>query len=368
MPALDMLRGRQTATRQLTNKSGGGVALGDVVVIGDGANDDAFTTTTSAAFNSRMIGVAMETIANDAVGLVAIQGYVPKIVTNASATRDYFLFTHTVAKQATSSATRASGAFGQVLASGTSPAAILWGMPDSTAASGAPSGAKYIVGAADGTLSAERVRTDLYYNYDPDTLPASLNAVSNEFDGTAGGTYTWTSAPTASDENTTVPGYLYVEEAANSSALYYRASYAPGATNFSVAAKLSMAEPWATNQTCQVGIALLDSGDALIWRALLLDDGTGTSFYRYFDTNLSSVNTSIPFGTELYLLIQRTSGNVYTGFFSLNGKIWIAGGSSTVATTVAKVAVAINSSGTVKKYYVCDFIRVFDSLTRAIGA
>jgi hypothetical protein len=32
----DLIRGRQTATRTLTNKSGGGVVQGDVVVIGDG--------------------------------------------------------------------------------------------------------------------------------------------------------------------------------------------------------------------------------------------------------------------------------------------------------------------------------------------
>lgn len=136
MAATDMIRGRQTATRTLTNKSGGAVALGDVVVIGDATNDNAFTTTTSAAFNSRMVGVAMEAIASNAAGLVAISGYVPIVVTNASVARDVFLFTHTVAKQAAGNATRSAGAFGQVLETGTSPEAIIWGMPDSTAAAG----------------------------------------------------------------------------------------------------------------------------------------------------------------------------------------------------------------------------------------
>src|SRR5881392_3327219 len=45
---------------------------------------------------------------------------------------------------------------------------------------GAPSTAQYIVGVADGTLSAEKVRADLYKNYNPDSYPASDNAVSNE--------------------------------------------------------------------------------------------------------------------------------------------------------------------------------------------
>lgn len=136
MAATDVLRGRQTATRTLTNKSGGGVVQGDVVVIGDGTNDNAFTTTTSASFTARMIGVAMETIASDAAGLVAISGYVPIVNSAASLTRDQFLFTSTVAKEATASATRAAGAFGQVLETGTDPEAIIWGMPDSSSPAG----------------------------------------------------------------------------------------------------------------------------------------------------------------------------------------------------------------------------------------
>jgi len=132
MPAIDVLRGRQTATRTLTNRSGGAVAAGDVVVIGDGTNDNCFTTTTTASFNARMVGVAMEAIASLAAGLIAIHGYVPKVNTDASVTRDHFLFTHTVAKEATGSATRGAGAFGQVLETGADPEAIIWGMPDVT--------------------------------------------------------------------------------------------------------------------------------------------------------------------------------------------------------------------------------------------
>lgn len=134
MAITDLIRGRQTATRTLTNKSGGGVVQGDVVVIGDGSNDNSFTTTTSAAFNTRMVGVAMETIANNAAGLVAISGYVPIVNSAAGLTRGHFLFTSTNAKEATGSGTRGAGAFGMVLESTTDPEAIIWGMPE--AASG----------------------------------------------------------------------------------------------------------------------------------------------------------------------------------------------------------------------------------------
>lgn len=130
MASSDFIRGRQNATRILTNKSGGSVAAGDLVIIGDGTNDKSFTTNTSARRTTGTPGVAMETIASNAAGLVAISGYVPKIVTSGAVTREHFLYTHSVAKQATAASQRSRGAFGQVLNSTTSPEAILWGAFD----------------------------------------------------------------------------------------------------------------------------------------------------------------------------------------------------------------------------------------------
>lgn len=132
MAATDMLRGRQTATRVATNKSGGAVAVGDLVVFDDGATDNAFTTNTTARLATKTIGVAMEAIASNAAGLVAVHGYVPKIVTSGAVTRGQYLYTHSVAKQATATSQRSRGAFGTVLNNATSPAALLWGQPDDT--------------------------------------------------------------------------------------------------------------------------------------------------------------------------------------------------------------------------------------------
>lgn len=151
-------RGRQVVL-PLVNKSGGQVVAGDVVV-NDSGNDGAFTTTTSASESSKWVGVAQETIANNATGRVLLAGYAALVNVNASVTRGHFAFTHTVAKQASGSASRAAGAFGQYLTGGTTPTATLWGFPDSSSAGGgAPSTAQYVVGAADGTLSAEIVVT-----------------------------------------------------------------------------------------------------------------------------------------------------------------------------------------------------------------
>lgn len=109
----------------LTNKSGGALIAGDVVII-DTTNDSAVTTTTSAGYTGR-IGVAQESIANNATGRFAIEGEVALVNVNASVTRGNYGKTHTVAKQATDAgASRVAGTFCQFTTGGTTPRAILY--------------------------------------------------------------------------------------------------------------------------------------------------------------------------------------------------------------------------------------------------
>lgn len=116
--------GRQTVL-PLTNKSGGGVIAGDVVVIAS-ANTDAFTTTTSAA-TTAIVGVAQETIANNATGRICLGGYVPLVNVNASCTVLHYGATHTVAKQATDVGTsRIAGACMVFLTTSATPDAYLY--------------------------------------------------------------------------------------------------------------------------------------------------------------------------------------------------------------------------------------------------
>jgi hypothetical protein len=118
----------------LTNKSGGSVAAGDVVIV-DTSNNDAFTTTTSAGVTV-LVGVAQEAIANNAAGRVCTGGYVPLVNVNASVTRGNYGKTHTVAKQATDAgSSRVAGAFCQFLTGGTTPTAHLFGFTDVSAGS-----------------------------------------------------------------------------------------------------------------------------------------------------------------------------------------------------------------------------------------
>lgn len=125
--------GRQVVL-PLTNKSGGGVIAGDVVII-DTGNDSAFTTTTTGAYQGS-VGIAQETIANNATGRVLVHGEAALVNVNASVTRGHYVKTYTAVKQATGSSTRVAGVFGQFTTGGTTPKAWLWGFPDNAGASG----------------------------------------------------------------------------------------------------------------------------------------------------------------------------------------------------------------------------------------
>lgn len=126
--ANDLLRGRQTVA-SLTNKSGGGVVEGDVVILSSGTASS-FTTTASAGQYADWVGVALETIADNATGRVCIFGYVPIVKLNAAANLGDYIKCHNVAKQATPVAASAQGVFGQVLEASATPKAVIWGRPD----------------------------------------------------------------------------------------------------------------------------------------------------------------------------------------------------------------------------------------------
>lgn len=117
-----------------TNKSGGAVAYGDVVIT-DAANDSAFTTTTSSGLTSALVGVCIEPngIANNSSGRIQYQGVCPQVNAAASVTRGNFVKTHTVAKQATGSASRTNGTFGVALTTSSTPIVLLFGLPDISA-------------------------------------------------------------------------------------------------------------------------------------------------------------------------------------------------------------------------------------------
>lgn len=128
----------RTTLAFLTNKSGGDLAYGDVVVL-DNSNANGFTTTTTAGLSTRGLGVIFDVagIANNATGAVAIGGWCPQVNLNAAATVGQFVKTHTVAGQATPhSSPQVEGDFGVALTASATPPALLFGSANPPGGSG----------------------------------------------------------------------------------------------------------------------------------------------------------------------------------------------------------------------------------------
>lgn len=247
--------------------------------------------------------------------------------------------------------------------------------PFGTGGSGAPDDAQYIVGALDGTLSAEKVKAALYKNYDPDEYPLSGTSLTDEFDDSSlDGAWTWDTAPSGTVSESVYPGFLHVEGGTDSSPaeLKLRRAYTPGAsTAFTVATKVTLGFDEDGLTLGEIGIALLTSADAVISEAWLLKD-SNASYVEVFDEGgpLGDLVLSPgQAGRWLYLLITRDVSDLYKFYYSWNGITWGWLGSSTSSTTVAKVAlVYANDTDAVNPQAAWDFLRVFSSVTQKIGA
>jgi len=128
MPAIDMIRGRQTVV-PLTNKSGGTRSEGDVI-IRDTTADDAFTTTTTSQ-DKKVIGVVAETIADDAAGRVIVGGYVSVLAVDAATSRGQYLYASSTTGKATPSTNLVQGVFGIALSAvgaAGNVSALIWPM------------------------------------------------------------------------------------------------------------------------------------------------------------------------------------------------------------------------------------------------
>jgi hypothetical protein len=109
----------QFGTRLLTNKSGGLLADGSIV-IADSTNDESVTTTTTARLNT-IAGVvaASAGIANNATGTIVLQGIADVLVTGTVTRGDYVVSSTTAAKAASGGTTNSSGSMGIALETGT---------------------------------------------------------------------------------------------------------------------------------------------------------------------------------------------------------------------------------------------------------
>ena len=178
----------------MTNKSGGALTKGDVVVI-DTANDRAVTTTTTVA-TTRTVGVVIEEngIASNATGRIQFSGYCALVTPSASVTRGHYGYTHSVAKQAAGRVLRAKGAFCEFLSSSATPDAYLF---DTVLPTG--SELDYVTFTAGVSITATSEAT-------ANTI-VTANAIT--FDGVTAAEIEFY-APSARPRNTTAAGNLFI--------------------------------------------------------------------------------------------------------------------------------------------------------------
>ena len=220
----------------LTNKSGSSVAYGGVVIL-DSTTAESFTTTTTANYEDDLVGVVLEPngIANNASGLVAVSGFVPKVTLAGSASLGDYLYTHTVAGQAQRSGTKSAGAFGQVLGTGTSPKAILFGgLPKQTAtgSSGTLTSVGAYASARPGTpATGDRyIVTDGYWNeevYDGSAWRPMMNGLLLNTPSSSG--WSWDNQGSATIDSALGGLYLYVPAGTSSISMRARYRTAPAA-------------------------------------------------------------------------------------------------------------------------------------------
>lgn len=384
MTTQNMLRGRQVIA-SLTNQSGGAIIAGDVVIV-SAANDESFTTTTSAAYNSTRVGVALESIAAAAAGRVLLEGYAPLVNVSASATRGHYLLTHTVAKQATSQAGYAAGAFGQILKAGTTPSAMIFpvaqvgsagvtrsgsttdgnlavwnganadSIKDGGAPGGAPTTAKYVTTAANAGLSAEVAIPGLAGS--ADILGAGGAGTAEEFDGAD--PFTYSSALTATDTNTTVLSHWYGADSAGSAKYVYKAWAPAGAfdARWKIAVGSDDHASWAV--ACWIGDNANNNG-VFVSFELTGNNPNTMGVIAYTDAAGSYVkrgNTWPVGGTDVYIRITRDASDNVSFYWSTNGMVWSLIATQNFAVTVARIGFRVNSVTAGKFIYVaCDWLR-----------
>lgn len=378
----NMLRGRQVVV-SLTNQSGGAIIAGDVVIV-SAANDESFTTTTSASYNTTRVGVALDSIAAAAAGRILLEGYAPLVNVSASATRGHYLLTHTVAKQATSQAGYALGAFGQVIKAGTSPSAFIFpvaqvgtsGITRSGAttdnhlavwngsnadslkdggAAPAPADATYITSAANGTLSAEIVIPRMAA--DADIAGAGGAGTSEEYDTATTG-LTWNNTPTTVDSNTTILSHLYMLCQADTTERLGTKAWSPAGA-FDVRCKV-MGGWNASGAIAIIGLHIGNSDNSIRLMTQITSATTGYSVqaYTYASGTYTGRGSAWTVAmNQVYLRITRDGSNNCSFYWSSNGLVWQFVATQAHTLTVANLGFRLLSSASGTVVAAVDWLR-----------
>jgi hypothetical protein len=260
---------------------------------------------------------------------------------------------------------------------------------------GAPDDAQYIVGSADATLSAERVKSQLYNNYDLDDTPVSPDAMDDEFDDESINVK-WTkvndpSAPDALSESEykgfVSVGLLEYTDVTAAFNTFIRLFQAPPAGN-PVQTYIAKVAPGADGlagtldrgEWVEVGIYFGDpTGNDAVTIGTQLNDAAGDNTINRaqmwtWKTNATTAPTYdnyqiIPPTMMVWVKLEKatadawTSANTYNGYMSLNGILWYHIGQAVFTFSNAPVEVGLyfrrpkSQGGSPKGYGIADCFR-----------
>lgn len=202
-----------------------------------------------------------------------------------------------------------------------------------------------------------------------DRKPATPGTYDEEFEGTADTlptNWSWDTTPSGSDEykiNTRWPSLLTLEGTGNAGYNLTRASFTPGSGNFGIWWKIYFGSMTAADVK-NVRISCRDStgtADARTWeiyasgrmapntRSLKIVSSGGEAVWD------SAILLS-PDATHMYGGLTRTSGNIWTSWWSRNGLSWQGGSQETHSFTVNKLNFFVGTSA-IQTLFGIDWVR-----------
>lgn len=224
------------------------------------------------------------------------------------------------------------------------------------AISTAPTTAKYLTTAANGTLSAEVVIPGMAGS--PDISGSAGAGTSEEYDSATTG-LTWSpSDPDTVNSNTTILSHLYIKSTDGTERFGTKAWAPSGA--FDARAKLSIGLR-DTSSNADIGLVVADSG--LSNFALLQLNGNGsTQLYRVFAYSYASGFTQrggtwTIGSTEIYARISRDGSNNVSWWWSSDGKVWQLVSTTSFTFTPAKIGFRVSASASVTHDMAVDWLR-----------
>ncbi len=300
----------------LTNKSGGNLNYGDVVVL-DNTNANGFTTTTTAGLSTRGLGVILEPsgIVNNASGMVAVGGWCPKINLNTAAAIGQFIKTHTVAGQGTPHASpQVEGDFAVALTASATPPCNLFGSPN-----GAVSGGSGTVTHTAGALTASAVVVG--NGTDDIKVLASLGTTTTVLHGNAAGLPTFGAVSLTADVTGVLPaangGTKFVQIVNTETGALASASTTiplddtiPQITEGTEYMTRAITPTNASNKL-RIDVVLWATSGSTIWNIVaLFQDSTANALAC--NANINSVNTgSIPVSFTHFMAAGTTSATTF---------------------------------------------------------